>query len=76
MTAVMTTGDARSKSQLGAGRRHEPVPAPGRPFRVTPCPVIPRAVQLTGTWTAVKHDFSAVLRWRKFDGTHNKRGIS
>jgi hypothetical protein len=25
MAAAMTTGDARLKSQLGAGRRHEPV---------------------------------------------------
>lgn len=39
MTAAMTTGDVRLKSQLGARRRHELVPLSLDLF-VTPCPVI------------------------------------
>jgi hypothetical protein len=59
----MPIGDARLKSALrGAG-----VTSRCRcrsTFRVTPCPVIPGQLALTGTWTAVKHDFGTVLRWR------------
>jgi hypothetical protein len=28
----------------------------------------------SGTWTSVRHDLSTVLRWRRFDGAHEKRG--